>query len=38
MNLKNTEIERYSKQIILKNIGFVGQKKLKKSKIWWTNL
>ena len=33
MNLKNTEIERYSKQIILKNIGFVGQKKLKKSKV-----
>ena len=33
MNLKNTEIEIYSKQIILKNIGFVGQKKLKKSKV-----
>ena len=33
MNLTNTEIERYSKQIILKNIGFIGQKKLKKSKV-----
>ncbi len=33
MSLKNIEIERYSKQIILKNIGFIGQKKLKKSKV-----
>ena len=33
MNLRNVEIERYSRQIILKNIGINGQKKLKKSKI-----
>ena len=33
MSLTNNEIERYSKQIILKDIGISGQKKLKKSKI-----
>ena len=33
MNLKNKEIERYSRQIILKNIGIIGQKKLKESKV-----
>ena len=33
MNLKNKEIERYSRQIILKNIGIIGQKKLKSSKV-----
>ena len=33
MNLRDVEIERYSRQIILKNIGINGQKKLKKSKI-----
>ena len=33
MSLTNNEIERYSRQIILKDIGISGQKKLKKSKI-----
>ena len=33
MNLKINEIERYSRQIILKDIGISGQKKLKKSKV-----
>tara|TARA_B100000989_G_scaffold150167_1_gene111960 strand:- start:450 stop:1172 length:723 start_codon:yes stop_codon:yes gene_type:complete len=33
MSLKDNEIERYSRQIILKDIGINGQKKLKKSKI-----
>ena len=33
MNLRDVEIERYSRQIILKDIGIIGQKKLKKSKI-----
>ena len=33
MNFKNKEIERYSRQIILKNIGIIGQKKLKSSKV-----
>ena len=33
MSLTNNEIERYSRQIILKDIGVSGQKKLKKSKV-----
>ena len=33
MSLRDNEIERYSRQIILKDIGVSGQKKLKKSKI-----
>ena len=33
MSLRNSEIERYSRQIILKDIGISGQKKLKKSKV-----
>ena len=33
MSLRNNEIERYSRQIILKDIGINGQKKLKKSKV-----
>ena len=33
MNLKINEIERYSRQIILKDIGINGQKKIKKSKV-----
>ncbi len=33
MSLKDNEIERYSRQIILKDIGISGQKKLKKSKV-----
>jgi len=33
MSLTNNEIERYSRQIILKDIGINGQKKLKKSKV-----
>ena len=33
MSLTNNEIERYSRQIILKDIGVNGQKKLKKSKV-----
>ena len=33
MSLRDSEIERYSRQIILKDIGISGQKKLKKSKV-----
>ena len=33
MILGNNEIERYSRQIILKDIGINGQKKIKKSKV-----
>lgn len=33
MNLREKEIERYSRQIILKNIGVKGQKKIKKSSV-----
>ena len=33
MSLTNNEIERYSRQIILKDIGISGQKKLKKAKV-----
>ena len=33
MSLTNNEIERYSRQIILKDIGISGQTKLKKSKV-----
>ena len=33
MSLGNNEIERYSRQIILKDIGINGQKKIKKSKV-----
>ena len=33
MSLTNNEIERYSRQIILKDIGVSGQKKLKKAKV-----
>ena len=33
MSLGDSEIERYSRQIILKDIGISGQKKLKKSKV-----
>ena len=33
MSLRDNEIERYSRQIILKDIGINGQKKLKKSKV-----
>ena len=33
MSLRKNEIERYSRQIILKDIGISGQKKLKKSKV-----
>ena len=33
MSLRGNEIERYSRQIILKDIGISGQKKLKKSKV-----
>jgi len=33
MSLRKSEIERYSRQIILKDIGINGQKKLKKSKV-----
>ena len=33
MSLTNNEIERYSRQIILRDIGVNGQKKLKKSKV-----
>ena len=32
-NLNRNEIERYSRQIILKNIGIAGQKKILNSKI-----
>ena len=37
MSLTNKEIERYSRQIILKDIGINGQKKLKKSKVFVRN-
>ncbi len=33
MSLNITEFKKYSKQIILKKVGFAGQKKLKKSKV-----
>ena len=33
MSLTDDEIDRYSRQIILKDIGISGQKKLKKSKV-----
>ena len=33
MTLSNAQIERYSRQIILKKIGLTGQKKLLKSKV-----
>ena len=33
MSLRDNEIERYSRQIILKDIGVSGQKKLKNSKV-----
>ncbi len=33
MSLTDNEIDRYSRQIILKDIGISGQKKLKKSKV-----
>jgi len=32
-NLGKKEIERYSRQIILKNIGLLGQKKIKRAKV-----
>ena len=31
--LNNNQIERYSRQIILKNIGIIGQKKILNSKV-----
>ena len=33
MNLKTKELERYSRQIIIKDIGISGQKKIKNSKV-----
>tara|TARA_B100001057_G_scaffold134923_1_gene134336 strand:- start:170 stop:901 length:732 start_codon:yes stop_codon:yes gene_type:complete len=33
MNLKTNELERYSRQIIIKNIGITGQRKIKNSKV-----
>ena len=33
MNLKTKELERYSRQIIIKDIGITGQKKIKNSKV-----
>ena len=33
MNLKTNELKRYSRQIIIKDIGIAGQKKIKKSKV-----
>jgi len=32
-NLNKKEIEKFSRQIILKNIGVIGQKKILKSKV-----
>jgi molybdopterin/thiamine biosynthesis adenylyltransferase len=32
-SLKKSEIERFSRQIILKDIGSAGQEKIKKAKI-----
>ncbi len=33
IKLDNKELDRYSRQIILKNIGLIGQKKIKQSKV-----
>ena len=33
MNLKTNELERYSRQIIIKDIGITGQRKIKNSKV-----
>ena len=33
MNLKTNELERYSRQIIIKDIGIMGQRKIKNSKV-----
>ena len=33
MNLKTIELKRYSRQIIIKDIGISGQKKIKNSKV-----
>ena len=33
MNLKTKELERYSRQIIIKDIGITGQRKIKNSKV-----
>ena len=32
-NLNKNQIERYSRQIILKNVGIIGQKKINNSKV-----
>ena len=32
-NLSNKQIEKYSRQIVLKNVGTIGQKKILNSKI-----
>ena len=39
MNIKldKKEIDKFSRQIILKNIGFLGQKKIKKAKKLYPN-
>ena len=33
IKLDKTEIEKFSRQIIIKNIGLLGQKKIKKAKV-----
>ena len=33
MSLSNEELERYSRHIILDEIGYIGQKKLKESSV-----
>jgi len=33
MKISNNDLQRYSKQIILKNVGIIGQKKILKSKV-----
>ena len=33
MKISNNDLQRYSKQIILKNIGIIGQKRILKSKV-----
>ena len=34
MKINKTYLERYSRQIVLKNIGIIGQKKITSSKVF----
>ena len=33
MNFSNSQLERYSRQVVLKKIGVIGQKKLSKARV-----